>query len=196
MCGVCVKPCQVVAGMYSRRVVAFLPKERMNERINARAQDGKVDDQMWREYRGSQNSSTKMQLGARSCATLWFAAKKATGVCTVSFRCAIRLRGKLPRQESRARTLHDTRQFARHASICQCQRRWPQTWHLRLPFTGLAGWNWLARCIRFRRSMNHAIEIGKGYFFFFRGFVVVAVTHCYRSPEIALIDRNRVVSSN
>lgn len=99
-------------------------------------------------------------------------------------------RGKNRKRES----LHDTRQFARHASICQSQCRWPQTWHLRLPFTGFAGWNWLARCIRFRRSMNHAIEIGKGYFFFFRGFVVVAVTHCHQSPEITLIDRNRVVS--
>lgn len=118
--------------------------------------------------------------------------QEGNGVCTVSFLRDIRLRGKLPWRESQARTLHDTPQFARHASICQCQCRWPQTWHLRLPFTGLVGWNWLARCIRFRRSMNYAIEIGKAYFFYFRGFVVV--THCYQLLGIALIDRNCVVS--
>lgn len=77
----------------SRHVVAFLSKERMNERINARAQDGKVDDQMRREISRIAERFDENAIGCKVMHGALIRCQEGNGVYTVSFRCAIRLRG-------------------------------------------------------------------------------------------------------
>lgn len=99
---------------------------------------------------------------------------------TVGFRRVVRLR-ESPRTDRFAR---HTAICPTHASICQCQRRWAPNMHLRdFPFA-VRGME-LARSVHPpRRSMNHAIEIEKGYFFF-PLFPRICRRRCYSSLRIA-----------
>lgn len=112
-------PGQVMSRVADSRVVAFL-YERMNERPRVARKGGKVDGQMsGGKYRGSRRTrgSTKTRSSARPCTGCQ---EEGDAVVHVSFPS---IRGSF----REAKSLHGKRQFARHASICQCQRRWPRT---------------------------------------------------------------------
>lgn len=103
--------------------------------------------------------STKTRSSARPCAAHWFAAKKVT-------RTSVPIALLDPKEASAAKSytahgnLPDTRRFV-NVNVGGPERAAPPS--SLLPF---AEWNWLASRPP-RRSMNHAIEIGKGCFFLF-----------------------------
>lgn len=90
---------------------SYQRNERMNERINARAQgEGRrpdVEEISWIAERFDENV-----IECKVMRDALIRCQEGNGVCMVSFRCVIRLREKLSRQESQARTL------ARHTAIC------------------------------------------------------------------------------
>lgn len=98
---------------------------RMNEWMNAHVsrKSGKVDGQMSRGNIVDLAEHTRFDENAIECKAMRGALIRCQeGDSHVSSHSAIRPEGSFCGEK-----LHGTRQFARHASICQCQRRWPRT---------------------------------------------------------------------